>query len=109
MAARVLVIDDEATFLEPLKALLEARGIEADYETTWEGGREAFRVAQHELVIADYNLPGSDHGLLLLSAIKVLNPATRLVLMSGQLGPEVRAQVEGVVDRFLEKVEGLDD
>ena len=109
MSALVLVIDDDPDFLDPLRDRFVILGIEADYSTTWDEGLDAFRVGQHELVLADYNLPGSEHGLQLLCRVKELNPATRLVLISGKFGADERKDIERVVDRFLEKVADLDE
>jgi ActR/RegA family two-component response regulator len=81
-----LVEDDEA-FGASLRSALAARGYDTDLATTWDDGLAAFRTGGHELVIADYNLPGSAHGLRLLAAAKLLVPSSHLVLISGALSP----------------------
>jgi DNA-binding response OmpR family regulator len=110
MAAHVLLIDDELGFSGSVKSFFDSAGIELDCASTWQEGLNAFRVGQHELVIADYNLPGSDHGLRLLLEVRRLRPSSRLILISGALNEE-EAQLlvprAGLVDRFLPKAPDL--
>jgi len=109
MIAHVLLIDDEQAFSDSMRAFFQTAGIELDYAGTWKDGLDAFRVGQHELVIADYNLPGSLHGLRLLLEIRRLRPSSRLILISGALRDEAKDLVPktGLVDRFLPKDDKL--
>ena len=76
-----------------------------DTANTWESGLEEFLVGGHPLVIADWNLPGSRNGLLLLARMKRLRPGSHLVLFSGFLDDDQRESVEALsfVDRALAK------
>ncbi len=106
MVAEVLLIDDEKSFGVSLKNVLSNQyGISVDYASTWDEGIGLFRVGQHELVIADYNLPGSRNGLKLLANIKRLRPSTRLVLISGFLPKDAEKTLSplGLVDRYVAK------
>ena len=105
MVASVLFVDDHEGYSASMQSAFRLRNMDVDCVVDWSSALDRFRVCQYELVIADYNLPGSAHGLRLLEAIKELNPATRLVLISGEFTSDVRASVESidVVDRFLEK------
>jgi ActR/RegA family two-component response regulator len=101
----VLLIDDEADFAETLRASFELRGIRLDVAHTWEGGLALFQVCAHELVIADYQLPGSENGFVLLAAAKQHRPGTMLVLISGVLSSRVGAILQGseIVDAYYPK------
>src|SRR5688572_19887940 len=82
-----LLVEDNDAFAEELEAALNDRGLRIDRASGWEEGLELFRVNGYELVIADYNLPDTEHGLELLAQIKMLIPSSRLVLISGALTP----------------------
>lgn len=107
--ASTLLIDDYPQFREELRDLLHDDGVALDCASTWEEGLELFLVGLHELVIADYNLPGSSNGLKLLAAIKVLRPSSRLVLISGQLTSrgEAIATKNALVDAYYTKTSAL--
>jgi len=110
MAAHVILIDDEQTFAMSIKSLFEAASLELDCASTWQEGLDGFRVGQHELVIADYNLPGSNHGLKLLLEARRLRPSSRLILISGALNEEKAAELvprAGLVDKYLPKDSSL--
>jgi DNA-binding NtrC family response regulator len=103
--ASCLLIDDEKDFSRSFLAFFQDEQISFDYASTWEDGLALFRVGAHELVVADYNLEGSKLGLRLLAEMKTLHPSSRLILISGWLDEDVRADIEGLglVDAFLPK------
>jgi DNA-binding response OmpR family regulator len=103
-----LLVEDDEAFGASLRSALATRGYGTDLATTWDDGLAAFRTGGHELVIADYNLPGSSHGLRLLAAAKLLVPSSRLVLISGALSPlaEGLARSTSLIT-FFRKTPGL--
>lgn len=109
MDAATLLIDDDAGFAESVAASFEARDIPLDVANSWEAGLDLYRVGLHELVVADYNLPGSKHGLKLLLEVKALRPSSRLVLISGRVTPTAADLIAaaGLVDRFIPKTPDL--
>jgi CheY-like chemotaxis protein len=100
-----LVIDDDADLLESLKATVRQHNLDVVAASTWNEGLSLFHVLSPNLVIADYNMPGSRHGLQLLAEIKQLRPSVRLILMSAYLSEEDMDRVEslGLVDRAFTK------
>jgi DNA-binding NarL/FixJ family response regulator len=89
-----LLIDDHEALLASVKAAAEAKGLTLHTASTWDGGLALFHVHSPDLVIADYNLPGSPHGLQLLEEVRRLRPSVRLVLLSGVVGTDELEEVE---------------
>lgn len=96
MTAATLLIDDYEAFGTGAKLIASANDLELDVSTSFVDGLALFLVGAHDLVVCDYNLggevPGSvddddpaELGLELLARAKVLNPGSRLVLISGAL------------------------
>lgn len=100
-----LLIDDDAGVLEMIENAASAMGLDLMTASTWEEGLALFHILSPDVVVADYNLPGSRHGLHLLSEIKQLRPSVRVILISGVVGPDDLERVVelGVVDRVLSK------
>jgi two-component system, OmpR family, response regulator len=107
----VLLIEDEAEFAETLRAAFELRNITLDIASTWDDGRALFQICAHELVIADYQLPGSDNGFALLAAAKQHRPGTMLVLISGVLSSRASEILDGsdIIDAYYAKEPDLLD
>ncbi len=105
MTAHVLLIDDNPGFTDSIRENFILHAIEIETAGTWDEGVEKFRVGLHELVIADYNLPDSDHGLKLLAKIKPLRPSSELILISGAVTsvPENQIIISGLVDAYFPK------
>ena len=100
-----LLVEDNDALAESLLGALEDEGLTVERASTWQEGLERFRAGAHNLVIADYNLPGSEHGLLLLLEAKQLLPSTRLILISGALSPQAERELEplGLIDGYIRK------
>lgn len=84
---RVLIVDDEADFLETLVRRLEKRQVEA---MGVPGGREALeKLSQHpvDVVILDVRMPGMD-GLEVLQEIKKRWPLVEVILLTGHASVE---------------------
>jgi len=105
MECNVLLIDDNPEFISSIKRDFTDVGIPLDVAETWQQGIEKFHISLYELVIADYNLPGSDNGLKLLANVKPLKPSSKLVLISGMISsvPAEMIKIQGLVDNYFEK------
>ena len=108
MNETILVVDDEESICESLKAILSDEG----YQVLVAGsGEEAVKIVEEEmpqLVLLDVWLPGMD-GLETLKAFKKINPQALVIIMSGHgtIETAVKATKLGAFD-FIEKPLSLD-
>ncbi|HPE06636.1 MAG TPA: sigma-54 dependent transcriptional regulator [Smithellaceae bacterium] len=108
MNETILVVDDEVSICQSLKAILEDEG----YQVLVAGsGEEAIKTMAEEmprLVLLDIWLPGID-GLETLKAIHTAHPNVLIIMMSGHgtIETAVRATKLGAFD-FIEKPLSLD-
>jgi len=100
-----LIIDDDVDLLDTWTRLAKTKDLEVTTASGWDEGLALFHILSPDLVIADYNLPGSAHGLQLLSEIRRLRPSVRLVLISGAVETSRLDELEAlnIVDRVLSK------
>ena len=103
MSERILIVDDEADFLEVMAERMSARGVEV---ATAPSAHEALRQVEEgrfDAVILDLRMPEID-GLETLKAIKAKQPEAQVILLSGQatLQDGIEAMKLGALD-FLEK------
>jgi ActR/RegA family two-component response regulator len=100
-----LLVDDDRPLLASVAASAKTAGLNLVVAGSWDEGLALFHVLSPELVIADYNMPGSRMGLQLLAEIRRLRPSVRLVLVSGYLDAENIAEVAALdlVDATLAK------
>ena len=105
LSPSTLIIDDDEDILNSVRRLSRAVGHEVLIAATWKEGLALFHALSPDLVIADYNLPGSQHGLKLLAEIRSVRPSVRLILISGIVEPNslTMAASLAVVDRVLSK------
>jgi CheY-like chemotaxis protein len=100
-----MLVDDDVEMLRLLQRIV--RSAAPDYTVlACDRGDVALERATQQptpLVITDFHLPGMN-GLQLTAALKARAPATRIVLITAMIGPDVarRAQDRGV-DHFVIK------
>jgi two-component system cell cycle sensor histidine kinase/response regulator CckA len=84
---RILVVDDEAVIRDLLESALTAKGHTVVVATDGVLGVHVFRHAEEpfDFVISDFQMPRMN-GILMLTAIRALEPNTRMVLQSGDHG-----------------------
>ncbi|WP_198165913.1 response regulator [Agromyces laixinhei] len=99
------MIDDDAAIRESITRAVAASGLNLELADSWEAGLEAFFALGPELVVADYNLPGSEMGLELLLRVARARPSVRLILFSAFLTDDDAEEIlaVGPVDRVLSK------
>jgi len=104
-ATTLLVEDDRDSAESYVLRFKEEANLALDWADNWDDALGMFRVAGYPLVIADYNLPGSQHGLKLLVAMKRLVPHSELILISGAMSPRAERLAESIdfLDGFYPK------
>jgi DNA-binding NtrC family response regulator len=103
---RVLLVDDEESFVEILAERMRSRGLEVSCATS---GREALQKAQeaaYDAVVLDLAMPGLD-GLETLRRMRELQPDLQVMILSGRA--TVKTAVEaiqlGAIDIFEKPTE----
>lgn len=78
---RVLIVDDDETFCQFLRELLEAQGFDVDCSTDGFVGYEMSLSNSYDLMIVDYRMP-LVLGTELAGDLKEDNPGARVILIS---------------------------
>lgn len=103
---KLLLVDDEVEFLEPMKARLERRGIAC---ATAASGAEALAILDASPVdcaVVDVKMPEMD-GLELLRRLRRLYPAVPVILLTGHASAElgVKGMELGAFEYLLKPIE----
>lgn len=100
----IYVVDDEPMLLELACIILEPVGYEVQTFRDPESALKTFKAAQPRpaLVITDFAMH-SLTGTELLEACRRLEPAQKVLLISGTIGPEVFSNAPCKPDSFLPK------
>jgi DNA-binding NtrC family response regulator len=103
---KLLLVDDEARFVETLSKRLTARGFDVDGALSGPDALARLDARPFDVVLLDVWMPGMD-GLEVLKQIRRLHPSVRVVLLSGNAS--ITAAVEGIrlgaTDYLLKPVE----
>jgi len=103
MSEKVLLIDDEAEFLENLSERMSVRGMDVNTAETPESAVTAMDENDYDAIVLDLQMPGMN-GIEMLKLIKKTNPDMQVILLSGQATLEagIQAMKLGAMD-FMEK------
>ena len=105
---RVLVVDDEPAFSEPLAERLALRGYETATAKDADAALAELARGPRDLIFLDVGLPGMD-GVDLLKILREHYPQTDVVMLSGagDMGKAVQAMRRGALN-WLSKPVGMD-
>jgi DNA-binding NtrC family response regulator len=90
---RLLVVDDEARFVETLTKRLRARGLFVEGANSGQEALATLATKPFDVVLLDVRMPGMD-GVETLRAIKRDHPSIQVVLLSGNAS--INAAIEGM-------------
>ncbi len=88
---KVLIVDDEADFLETIVKRLRARDIEVSGVESGYLALEALDESPPDVVILDVRMPGMD-GIETLREIKKKKPLTEVIMLTGHASVETGIQ-----------------
>jgi two-component system, OmpR family, response regulator CpxR len=93
MKIKVMLVDDEAEFLNVLAERLETRGIVVHKADSGDAALEMIQREDIDVIILDILMPVKD-GITTLKEIKSVNPLPEVILLSGHA--TVQTAVEGL-------------
>ena len=103
MACRVLVVDDEATVRDLFSHVLTEAGCEVRTASDAMDALATLASEPADVVVSDLLMPGL-RGEILVEQLQARFPETRIVVVSGWVGPQARAVLsERGVDAVLQK------
>ncbi len=112
---RVLLVDDEAEFVDTLAERLDSRGLKIEVAYS---GPEAIQKAEEknfDAIVLDFAMPGLD-GIETMKALRATNPDLQIIFLTGQatVQKSIEAMKMGATDlmekpadiqQLLEKIE----
>jgi DNA-binding NtrC family response regulator len=93
MKIRVLLVDDEASFIEYLGKRLAARGLEVAMAGSGEQAIQAVQAGELDVVVLDVKMPGLS-GVETLRELKRLRPSLPVIMLTGHAS--IESGVEGM-------------
>jgi CheY-like chemotaxis protein len=102
---RVVCIDDDDELLSMLRLSIQELGFNVSIATNGEEGLAIISSRPADVIVIDYSMPGMD-GEALAREIRLINPATPIIMYSGVL-EKVPEQVLALVDEFVSKREPI--
>jgi len=103
LKTNVLLVDDEARFVEILAERLRVRGFTVDTATSGEAALNLAQEKDFDAVLLDLSMPGMG-GIEVLREMKKAKPALQVIILTGQGSIQATVEVmkEGAMD-FMEK------
>jgi DNA-binding NtrC family response regulator len=106
---RVLLVDDEESYVETLKKRLTRRGLSVFSASGGEAALETLAANPVDVVLLDVKMPGMD-GMEALSRIKQAHPEVEVIMLTGHANVDVamRGMEQGAFDYLMKPAE-MDD
>jgi two-component system response regulator CpxR len=93
MSIKVLLIDDEQQFVEPLSERLSTRGFYTEIALSGEEGTSLVKQKEWDVVVLDVLMPGKN-GTETLRDIKQIKPLIEVIMLTGHA--TVESAIEGM-------------
>ncbi len=102
--ARILVIDDNSAVVDILATHLRGEGYGVSGAPTGDEGLKDFILARPDLVLLDIALPGEMNGIELLKRIRSIDPASKVIMVTGNTDPaSAREALELGATAYIDK------
>ncbi|MBW1808493.1 MAG: response regulator [Deltaproteobacteria bacterium] len=100
---KILLVDDEAEFVEALAKRMKARGMQVEVASDGQTALDIAGSTNFTAIVLDLKMPGMD-GIETLKRLKQINPDLQIILLTGHgsIREGVDAIKLGAID-FLEK------
>ncbi len=108
-AVRVLLVDDEESYVDTLRKRLSRRGLSVLTANSGEAALETLAANPIDVVLLDVKMPGMD-GMETLSRIKQAHPRVEVIMLTGHANVDVaiRGMEQGAFDYLMKPAE-MDD
>ena len=102
--AKILIVDDEAECRESLRALLSLQGFDIEVAANGAEAVDLGRSFIPDVLVVDLVLGDEMDGIQIAEALRSLNPAMEVVMVTGYLTADLEARIkEGLRVRCLVK------
>lgn len=95
MSKRVLLVDDDESVESDARAI-KTHGVDCDFCQDRQVALDLFQVNHYDVVVSDFKLPGTDHGLKLLVKMRSVKPSTKIILISAYVNKKHEPQLKSV-------------
>jgi DNA-binding NtrC family response regulator len=92
---KILIVDDDASFLEMLHNYFTSHQYEVAAAPTVEKAIQLMREGRFKVVILDYQMPQAK-GDDLIGILQRLNPSAKFIVVTGHLGEDVEEKFKGL-------------
>jgi len=108
-AVRVLLVDDEESYVETLRKRLMRRGLSVMIANSGEQALATLNDNPMDVVLLDVKMPGMD-GMETLTRIKQAHPRVEVIMLTGHANVDVaiRGMEQGAFDYLMKPAE-MDD
>ena len=108
-SVRVLLVDDEESYVETLRKRLMRRGLVVSMANSGEQALESLAENPVDVVLLDVKMPGMD-GMETLTRIKAAHPRVEVIMLTGHANVDVaiRGMEQGAFEYLMKPAE-MDD